>query len=96
MSQSNQPAGVAVDRGVGRLFADAIDADRLARGEAPKCEPTEKRVFDDDIEVARFSCHECGSKRWHRLGLRHVGETDYGDIEVDEYRCADCKTVAGW
>lgn len=48
------------------------------------------------VETLRFACHECGSKRWHWLGLRHVGETEYGDIEVDEYQCAECKTVAGW
>lgn len=33
------------------LFADAIDKERIERGERPIAPLTERRVFDDDIEV---------------------------------------------
>lgn len=32
------------------LFADASDAERIARGEKPLAPLTDRRVFDDDIE----------------------------------------------
>lgn len=59
---TTKPAGASpVDRGVSRLYADAMDADRLARGEAPKAEVTERRVFDDDIEVERCDCEHAAA-----------------------------------
>jgi hypothetical protein len=33
------------------LFADAIDKERIANGEKPIAPLTERRIFDDDIEV---------------------------------------------
>jgi hypothetical protein len=96
MEENSQAVGARVDRGVSRLFADAMDADRLARGEDPKAPLTEAPVFDDDIEVMRFACHKCGSLRWHWLCTRFLGESDGVDVEVDQYECADCKAMATW
>jgi hypothetical protein len=79
-----------------RMFADAIDADRLVRGEDPKATLTEARVFDDDIEVMRFACHKCGSQRWRWLGTRFLGENNGVDVEVDEHECAEYRAMATW
>lgn len=46
--------GAPLEQRVGRLrvmYADAMDAQALQRGEPLKAPLTDKRVFDDDIEV---------------------------------------------
>ncbi len=55
---TSDASSAPIERPVSRLFADAMDAGRLARGEAPKAPLTDERVFDDDIEVLR--CEQCG------------------------------------
>lgn len=79
------------------MFADAMDADRIALGEPPKASPTETRVFDDDIEVMAFACHKCGGQRWRWICSRFLGTDSTGvDVEVDEHECAQCNARAQW
>lgn len=93
MPTRNEPLPPAdagpVERPVSRLYADAIDADRLARGEAPKAELTDRRVFDDDIEVERCDClNACGDDP--RLKTGKVRKCD-GYAFHNPPRCPMCR-----